>query len=129
MAPEATGRAPVAGAFVLDAGLVVAFAVIGRASHDDDLWAGLGQTAWPFLVGLVIGWALTRGWKAPAAVGRTGIGVWLATVGGGMLLRVLSGQGTALAFIIVATLSLLVLLVGWRLVAQFVARRASRSFA
>ena len=54
---------------------------------------------------------------------RTGLGIWAATVIGGMLLRAASGQGTAPAFIIVATLTLLVLLVGWRVIAALVARR------
>ena len=54
--------------------------------------------------------------------------VWLVTVAGGMLLRALSEQGTAVPFIIVATLTLLALLVGWRLVAALVRRgRARRS--
>ena len=38
---------------------------------------------------------------APALV-PTGVGVWLCTVAIGMVLRVVSGQGTALAFILVA---------------------------
>jgi len=58
-------------------------------------------------------------------VARTGLGVWAITVGGGMLLRWVSGQGTALAFIIVASLTLLVALVGWRVIVAIV-RRARR---
>jgi hypothetical protein len=40
-----------------------------------------------------------------------------------MLLRVASGQGAALAFIIVAALTLAVLLIGWRGLASLVGRR------
>ncbi|MCH6229963.1 DUF3054 domain-containing protein [Microbacterium sp. CFH 31415] len=116
----------VAGSFALDVMLVVAFAAIGRASHGEDWLIGLGITAWPFLVGLVAGWLITLAWRAPAAPVRTGLGVWAATVVGGMLLRAASGQGTAVAFIVVATLTLCMFLVGWRVIAGLVARSRSR---
>lgn len=109
-------------AVVLDAALVLAFAAIGRASHDSDIWAGLGQTAWPFLVGLAVGWVVTVAWRAPAAPMRTGLGVWAATVVVGMLLRAASSQGTAVPFVIVAGVTLFAALVGWRLVAALVRR-------
>ncbi|WP_424447809.1 DUF3054 domain-containing protein [Microbacterium arborescens] len=114
-------------ALLLDAVLVVAFAATGRASHDSHVLTGLWQTSWPFLAGLVVGWAVVRGWRAPTAALPTGLVVWGATVVGGMLLRAVSGQGTALPFIIVATLTLLALLVGWRLVALGVRALRSRS--
>jgi hypothetical protein len=121
-AASPVGRATVLGALALDVLLVIAFAAIGRASHDSDVWTGLWQTAWPFLAGLGIGWLVTRAWRAPAAPVRTGLGVWAITVAGGMLLRWASGQGTALAFIIVASLTLLVALVGWRVIVAVVRR-------
>lgn len=111
-------------ALLADAALVVVFASIGRASHDEGLTAGgLAQTSWPFLSGLAAGWLATRAWRLPAAPVRTGLGVWTATVVIGMLLRALTGQGTAPAFIVVAAVSLLVLLVGWRGIATLVSRR------
>lgn len=115
-------RSAILGALALDIVLVVAFAAIGRASHDSEVWTGLWQTAWPFLAGLAIGWLVTRAWRAPAAPVRTGLGVWGLTVVGGMLLRWASGQGTALPFVIVASVTLLAALVGWRLVAALVRR-------
>ncbi|MGN6218569.1 MAG: DUF3054 domain-containing protein [Microbacterium sp.] len=131
-----SGRAPGAGvghaqrptvaavvlALILDVVLVVAFAATGRASHDSDVWSGLWQTAWPFLAGLGIGWLVTLAWRAPSAPVRTGLGVWAATVIGGMLLRAATGQGTALPFIIVASVTLLIALVGWRLISALVRR-------
>lgn len=121
------GRSPkptvVAVAAVLDIVLVVVFAVIGRASHDEGP-AGVLVTAWPFLVGLAVGWLLTRAWLRPRNIVWTGIGVWIATVAGGMLLRLMSGQGIAVAFIIVATVVLGAALIGWRLVAILISRRA-----
>ncbi|NLP82866.1 DUF3054 domain-containing protein [Microbacterium sp. CFH 90308] len=104
-------------AIVLDVALVVGFAAIGRASHTTDIWTGLWQTAWPFLAGLAVGWAVTVAWRTPLAPVRTGLGVWAATVLVGMLLRVASGQGTAIPFVIVASATLFAALVGWRLVA------------
>jgi hypothetical protein len=112
-----------AGAFLLDAVLIVAFALTGRASHAENLWTGLWTTAWPFLAGLVLGWLITLAWRAPAAPLRTGLGVWAVTLVGGMVLRSASAQGTAVAFIVVAAVVLLVLLVGWRGIAALVQRR------
>lgn len=113
-------------ALVLDVVLVVAFAAIGRASHDSDVWLRLWQTAWPFLAGLALGWLVTLAWRAPLAPVRTGLGVWAVTVAGGMLLRAVTGQGIALPFIIVASVTLLVALVGWRVVAAVVQRARRR---
>jgi Protein of unknown function (DUF3054) len=123
-----TSRPVVAPAVVLaslaaDLALVVVFAAIGRASHDEAVLSGLWITAWPFLAGLALGWLATFAWRAPAAPVRTGLGVWAVTVIGGMLLRAASDQGVAVAFVIVASVTLLLLLVGWRVVAALVARR------
>lgn len=101
-------------ALVVDVVLVVGFAATGRASHDSDVFAGLWQTSWPFLTGLAVGWLVARVWRRPTAPLRSGAIVWAVTVLGGMLLRLASGQGTALPFVVVATLSLFALLVGWR---------------
>jgi hypothetical protein len=42
--------------------------------------------------------------------------VWISTLAGGMLLRVVSGQGTAVSFVLVAGVVLAVFLLGWRAV-------------
>lgn len=109
---------------VLDAALVLLFAVIGRLSHGETL-AGLGVTYWPFLGGLIIGWLLARAWRRPHNVVWTGLGVWIATVAGGLLLRLASGQGVQLSFAIVTTIVLGIFLLGWRAIAALT-RRASR---
>ncbi len=118
--------ASVLGSLALDAVLVTAFAATGRASHDSEVLSGLWGTAWPFLTALAVGWLVTFAWRAPAAPLRTGLGVWGVTLVGGMLLRALSGQGTALPFVIVATLVLGAALVGWRLIALAVRRGRDR---
>jgi hypothetical protein len=97
---------------------VLVFVLIGRASHHaGQSIAGAMGTAWPFLAGLAIGEAATRAWRRPAALLPTGAGVWLASVGFGQLLRVASGQGTDVAFVIVSAVFLGLFLLGWRLVA------------
>ena len=44
--------------------------------------------------------------------------IWLCTVTLGMILRVVSGQGTAAAFIVVALAFLGLFLLGWRLLGR-----------
>ncbi|GEP48498.1 DUF3054 domain-containing protein [Microbacterium saccharophilum] len=115
--------AHIAGALVADAVLVTGFALTGRTTHAEDPVLGLWSTAWPFLLALAVGWGVTLAWRAPTAPARTGIPLALVSVAGGMVLRALSGQGTAVPFIVVATLVLLAALVGWRLIARLVLRR------
>lgn len=119
---RATSVAVSAGVDVL---LVLAFAAIGRASHDESA-GGLFETAWPFLSGLAAGWLITRAWRHPRRIVWTGLGIWAATVIGGMLLRLASGQGTAFAFILVATGTLALLLIGWRSLVLLLARRRTQ---
>jgi hypothetical protein len=101
---------------------VLAFVVIGRASHHaGGTLAGVASTSWPFLAGLAIGQVATMGWLRPFALLPTGVGVWLFTVAVGQVLRIVSGQGTALAFIVVSLLFLGLFLLGWRLAARLLA--------
>lgn len=112
------------GALLLDVVVVTVFAGIGRASHAEGLdVGGVWGTAWPFLAGLAVGWLAARAWRHPAAVWPTGVLVWAVTLVAGMLLRVASGQGTAVAFMVVAALTLGLFLVGWRAIAALVSRR------
>jgi len=115
-------------AAALDVVFVVVFATIGRASHKESLsLSGILETAWPFAVGLLIGWLLTRAWRAPVRIAPTGLVIWAWAVVVGLALRLASGQGVQLAFVIVATLVLGLLLLGWRLVARLTAFGARAS--
>src|SRR5690348_14403545 len=111
-------------AVVLDCCCVLVFVVIGRTSHTKgESLAGIASTAWPFLAGLAGGWLAARAWRQPLRLWPAGVGAWLGAVALGMVLRVVSGQGTALAFIGVALAFLGLFLLGWRLLAA-VLRRA-----
>ena len=115
-------------AVVLDVCCVLVFVVIGRASHTKgESLAGIASTSWPFLCGLAAGWVASRAWRRPLALRPAGLAVWLCTVALGMILRVVSGQGTAVAFIIVALVFLGLFLLGWRLLARFLTRQRADS--
>lgn len=107
----------------LDTAIVVAFVAIGRREHDQgSAITGLLSTAAPFLIALSLAWALWRVWARPVDI-VTGVQVWATTISAGMLLRrVVFDDGTALAFAIVATI-FLALLVGWRIGLTTVERR------
>ena len=67
-----------------------------------------------------------------AAAGRVvpaGIAAWLGAVAAGMVLRVIAGQGTAIAFIVVALIFLGLFMLGWRLVARGLIVRSQRKVA
>ena len=110
-------------AVVLDVACVLVFVIIGRASHiQGESLAGIASTAWPFLAGLAFGWLATAGlagraWQ-PFGLWPAGVGAWLGAVALGMLFRVVSGQGTAPAFIGVALAFLGLFLLGWRLLGR-----------
>jgi hypothetical protein len=106
-------------AVLLDCCCVLAFVIIGRASHaKGESLSGIASTAWPFLAGLACGWLGTRAWRRPLALVPAGVGAWLGTVAVGMVLRVVSGQGTAVAFVGVALAFIGLFLLGWRVVAR-----------
>ena len=112
-------------AAILDLCCVLAFVIIGRARHDaagGESLSGIASTAWPFLAGLAGGWLGTQAWRRPLALAPSGVGAWLGAAGLGMALRVAAGQGTAVAFVLVALAFLGLFLLGWRLVARLLRR-------
>ena len=126
-----TSSRMIAVAAAIDVAAVVLFAAVGRASHASFTIAGVGETALPFLAALAVGWIVSLAWRAPHAPVRCGVPIWAVTVVGGMLGRTLLGEGTAIAFVVVAALTLLLLLVGWRVVAHLlgVLRRTAEEAA
>lgn len=77
-------------------------------------------TAWPFLAGLGIAWLLSAVWDRPISPLATGTAVWAITVLLGLVIRALTGEGTAGPFVIVAASLNLITLVGWRIIATAV---------
>ena len=120
----------VALAVLFDAVSVLVFVAIGRRNHDDEssnVVGGVASVAAPFLIALAVAWAVTAAQPSrrsrPFAV-RTGLVVWPITVVVGMLLRrFVFDRGTALSFVIVATIATGVLFIGWRIIAN--SRRSS----
>ena len=100
---------------VIDFLVVALFVGIGRANHHHgDSVSGIMSTSWPFAVGLGIGWLIVLARHQNGISLGAGVEVWLATVAAGMILRVVAGQGTAFAFIVVALCFLGALMLGPR---------------
>jgi len=119
-------------AVVLDCCCVLVFVVIGRASHTKgESLAGIASTAWPFLAGLAAGWLVTAALAGrpgrPYLLWPGGVGAWLGAVALGMVLRVVAGQGTAVAFVVVALVFLGLFLLGWRVLARLLPGRLARA--
>ena len=110
-------------AALADIASIVVFVAIGRNNHKEgETVDGVMTVAAPFLIGLAVGWIVARAWRRPMAVDTAFI-IWPVTVAVGMVLRnLVFDRGTALPFIIVATIVTGVFLVGWRLIVARVSR-------
>jgi len=125
-------RIPVTLVVIIDVILVAVFCTIGRLSHAEGVLSdvpGLLNTMWPFLVAVLAAHAVMLIRRTPAERMLPGTVIWAVTVVVGLSLRALSGQGTALAFMIVATLTLALLLIGWRAVVALARRMRRRRAA
>ena len=103
---------------LIDVLAVLVFVAIGRRSHEEaNSISGLLLTAAPFLIAVVSSWVVLA-FVRPNGNFVPALATWAITVSVGMLLRnLVFGEGTALSFIIVATIALFVLIVGARLAA------------
>lgn len=111
-------------ALAADVICVLVFCALGRSSHAEGLHlSGIAETAWPFLAGTGIGWAIARAWRNPTDPLSSGLIIWICTVTVGMLLRVTIDQGVAPSFVVVAALVTGVLLLGWRVLVRVVTAR------
>lgn len=117
----------VAIAATLDAVSVLVFVAVGRRNHNEGTEiGGVMEVAAPFLIALVIGWLVSRAWRQPMNL-RTGAIIWVSTIVFGMLLRNLAfDRGIATSFIIITTLFLGAVLLGWRAVFRTFRRSATR---
>jgi hypothetical protein len=101
-------------ALAADVAAVFLFAALGRRNHGGVDVGSMMLTASPFVIALLLSWWASRLWRQAVAV-RTAVPVWLGTVALGMLIRRIAfDRGTAASFVVVATLTLGVLLLGWR---------------
>lgn len=98
--------------------LVILFAVLGNIAHDSGLGpAEIWTTAWPFLLGLVLGWWITYSWRHHSTVWPYGVILVLFTVTWAMMMRhFVTDGGVQISFVLVATGTLAVLLLGRRLI-------------
>lgn len=95
---------------------VAVFVLIGRSVHSHGLsLAGIASTSWPFACGLVVGWCVLGVLGQDGLSLRDGLCVVISTVALGMSLRLISGQGSAAAFVAVALGFLGATMLGWRL--------------
>ena len=138
-ADDIRAPSPTALPLLLTAGIdlvaVTIFVLIGRANHHHGFAIlGVLQTLWPFVVGAAVGWSLvyvyshigSSDWFGhdfrPERV-ASGVVIWLCTIIVGMILRYLLHQGVAVSFVIVASISTALFLIGWRAAAAVIARR------
>jgi hypothetical protein len=114
-------------AVVVDFAFVLLFVTLGRSSHHHGFGVvGIASTTWPFAVGLGAGWlGIARERRSGLSL-RDGSRIVVVMVAVGMVLRVVAGQGTALAFILVALGFLGFMLLGWRLAYQWVLGRVNQ---
>ncbi|MDF3282899.1 MULTISPECIES: DUF3054 domain-containing protein [Gordonia] len=123
---------------LVDIVAVSVFVLIGRASHHNGFNPlGVAQTLWPFLAGTAVGWSIvyvyshvrSSDWFGrdfrPERLAPAGLAIWFCTVTVGMILRYLLHEGTEVSFIIVATLFLGLVLLGWRALAALILRRTA----
>lgn len=117
--PPRIRKRAIATAALLDLAVIIIFAALGRSTHSEgvDLPGVLG-TAWPFIVAGLIGWLALRNWRRPLAIWPGGVGIWGCTWALGMLIRAITGGGTALPFVLVALGALGAGMLGWRLLAK-----------
>lgn len=106
-----------------DVAAAAVFAIVGRASHGSELsFAGIAQTAWPFVVAAIAGSLLASRFGGDSWW-RAGLIAWAVTVLGGVGLRLLGGETAPPPFVVVTAAVLALLLLGWRAVAAIPARR------
>ncbi len=111
----------------LDVLSILIFVAIGRHVHDHGVnLRGVLSTSWPFLVGLGAGWLVLEKRRGSITSLPGGVLLWLSTVVLGMMLRVVAGQGTAFAFVLVALAFLGLFMLGWRIVLLRVRRVRAR---
>ncbi|MSO60356.1 MAG: DUF3054 domain-containing protein [Ilumatobacteraceae bacterium] len=115
---DAEGRAnlrPV----LYDMTCVLIMVLIGTRNHDQDTGVtGVLGVAAPFWIAVFIAWIMLRAHRSPRAL-STGASIWVISVSMGMALRhFVWNRGTAVAFVVVATIFLGATMMGWRTIVR-----------
>ena len=111
----------------IDLAIIAAFVLIGRNEHNSgSQFIGYLATVSPFLIATLVAWSLPHVRHSPASV-PAGLIVWATVIILGMALRrtIFSG-GTAVPFVVVATVFNGVFLQAWRIYARARSRRPDR---
>ena len=110
-----------------DGAAILLFTAVGRASHAEGVTVtGVLEVAWPFLVGGALGTLGGRVWRNPTDW-AAGLSVWAGALFGGLLLRAWTGSAVPISFAGVTAVTLVVLLVGWRVTYVLVRSRRGRA--
>ena len=106
-------------ALLYDIVCIAALVIIGTRNHDTDTGvSGVLYVAAPFVIATVAARVLPDVRRAVISL-NAGVQVWVTTVVFGMILRNAAfGRGTALAFVIVASVFLGVTMNGWRAISE-----------
>lgn len=98
-----------------DAFCVLALVIVGTRNHDSaDSFVDVLVVGVPFWIALALAWVLPGPRRDPFAT-STAATVWIPTLAVGMALRnLVFDRGTALPFVIVASLFLFATMFGWR---------------
>lgn len=123
--PPLASTSTVATMLIIDAVLIVIFAIIGVSSHDGDIGvANVARVAIPFLVPYLLFALAIKPSKLIHNIFPVGIALWLLTVILGPMLRLVIFHDTsALAFILVTAGALGAFLLGRRGISTLVSRK------
>ena len=127
--PASLSRSDVRRAGLADVGSILLFVVVGRSNHNEgNALRGVASVAAPFLLALVVGW-LGAVWVDPRPLSlRFGAVALVVTLAVGMVIRRTAfHRGTAMPFVIVASVFLGLTLLGWRVVVDRLSRRSDPS--
>lgn len=111
----------------IDIALIATFVLIGRNEHNSgSQFIGYLTTVSPFLIATLVAWSLPHVRKTPDSV-ASGLTVWATVIILGMVLRRnVFGGGTAVPFVVVATVFNGAFLNIWRTFARARSRRPDR---
>ena len=123
--PTLASRTTVAWMLILDAALIIVFAMFGIGSHDGAIdFPGIGRVAIPFLLPYLVLAVTIKPARFIHNIFPVGITLWLATVALGPVFRaVFFADTSALPFVLVTAGVLAVFLLGRRSISTLVTRR------